>query len=166
MKSQPRSLIVLRTADIAQLVFSTLLEPFDANSVEVRDHREHSNMRVFQTKSRSGVCLIVRAKANPCSCRTKWGLDKRFQMLRMGLISFLCRSASMDVPRFWRDAMGWTMSGASIAMKSSKATILSLSLSLFPSTTRAINPPPEVSGSLLLTFSRNKLEARAGAEAH
>src|SRR5258706_1107106 len=68
-------------------------------------------------------------------------------MLRMGLISyFLCRSASIAVPRFWRDATGWIMCGASIAIRCSRPRILSRS----PFTTRTINPPPEVFGSLPL----------------
>ena len=47
--------MMLRAADIAQLFFRRLLEPFDANSVEVREHREHSSMELLQTRNESGV---------------------------------------------------------------------------------------------------------------
>jgi hypothetical protein len=52
MEAQPGSLAVFRTAHITQLFSSRLLEPFDAYSVEVREHLEHSNMELLETKSR------------------------------------------------------------------------------------------------------------------
>jgi len=55
MKANPGSLAVFRTADITQFFLGRLLEPFDAYSVEVRDHREHSNMELLQTEFRSRV---------------------------------------------------------------------------------------------------------------
>ena len=60
-------LVVLRTTDIAQLFLRCPLEPFDAKLVEVRDHREHSNMEVFQTSYR---CDVVQVGDNTY---TRWG---------------------------------------------------------------------------------------------
>jgi hypothetical protein len=51
MEAQPGSLAVFGTAHITQFFPSRLLEPFDAYSVEVREHREHSNMELLETKS-------------------------------------------------------------------------------------------------------------------
>jgi len=41
---------MLRTSDVAQFVLCNLLEPFDAQPVEVRNHRKHSSMELLQTK--------------------------------------------------------------------------------------------------------------------
>jgi hypothetical protein len=51
LEAEPGSLPVFRAAHIAQLLLSRLLEPFDACSVEVREHRQHSNMEMLQTKN-------------------------------------------------------------------------------------------------------------------
>ena len=37
------------TAHAAQLFFGRLFEPFDACSVEVREHQKHSNTELLQT---------------------------------------------------------------------------------------------------------------------
>ena len=52
MEADARRLVVLRTANVAQLVLSRLLEPFDAKTVEVRRHREHFNMILLQTRDK------------------------------------------------------------------------------------------------------------------
>ena len=59
MEAQPGSLAVFRTTHITQFFPSRLLEPFDAYSVEVREHREHSNMELLETKSRLDVMDAV-----------------------------------------------------------------------------------------------------------
>jgi len=53
--------MVLRTTDIAQLFNRCLLEPFDAKLVEVRDHREHSNMDLLQTIDK---CIALKLCTN------------------------------------------------------------------------------------------------------
>jgi len=53
MEAETRRLVVVRTTDITQLVLRSLLEPFDAKLVEVRNHREHSSMDLLQTKNKS-----------------------------------------------------------------------------------------------------------------
>lgn len=50
VKADSKGLMVLGAADIAQLVLRRLLESFYANSVEVREHREHSNMELLETR--------------------------------------------------------------------------------------------------------------------
>jgi hypothetical protein len=63
MEAQPGSLAVFRTAQITQFFPSRLLEPFDAYSVEVREHREHSNMELLETKSRIDVTKTGRPES-------------------------------------------------------------------------------------------------------
>ncbi len=46
---------MLGAADIAQLFFGRLLEPFDSKLVEVREHREHSSMDLLQTGEKCDV---------------------------------------------------------------------------------------------------------------
>ena len=48
MKTDARRLVVLGTADVAELVLRSLLEPFDSKLVEVRNHGEHFNMELLQ----------------------------------------------------------------------------------------------------------------------
>ncbi len=58
---------MVRTADVAQLFFRRLLEPFDAQPVEVRDHREHSSMDLLQTREKGDVAPAVRASLGELS---------------------------------------------------------------------------------------------------
>jgi hypothetical protein len=51
LEAETWRLPVFRTAHVAQLLFSRLFETFDGCSVEVREHREHSNMDLLQTKN-------------------------------------------------------------------------------------------------------------------
>jgi len=51
MEAETRRLVMVGTSDAAQLFLGRPLEPFDAKLVEVRNHREHSNMVLLQTKN-------------------------------------------------------------------------------------------------------------------
>ena len=53
MKTDARRLVVLGTADVAELVLRSLLEPFDSKLVEVRNHGEHFNMELLQREKRA-----------------------------------------------------------------------------------------------------------------
>jgi hypothetical protein len=55
LEAEPRRLVVFGTPYITQFFLGRLLEPFDAEPVEVREHREHSNMELLQTKNRIDV---------------------------------------------------------------------------------------------------------------
>jgi hypothetical protein len=59
MKTNSRRLVVFRAADIAQLVFRGLLEPFD--SQRVLEHRKHFSTELLQT--RNGFMSIGRPGA-------------------------------------------------------------------------------------------------------
>ena len=70
LEPEPGSLAVFRTAHIAQLLLSRLLEPFDAYSVEVREHRQHSNTELLQTKNQVPVGLRGGWQAEGSACPT------------------------------------------------------------------------------------------------
>lgn len=55
MKAKAGRLMMLRAADVAQLSFGRLLEPFDSKPVEVLEHRQHSSMDLLQTRETNSV---------------------------------------------------------------------------------------------------------------
>ncbi len=52
---QARRLVMLRTANPAQLLPSRLFEPFHLHPIGVLEHHEHSSTRLLQTRSRADV---------------------------------------------------------------------------------------------------------------
>lgn len=73
MKAQAGLLVMIRAADIAQLVLCRFFEPFDASSVEVRKHRKQFSTELLQTKNR--IHVELRRNWNPLCVKA---YDRRY----------------------------------------------------------------------------------------